>query len=189
MRCADETAEDAPPEEWAADEAELIRRTQAKDMHAFESLYRLHVGRIFALCLRMTADARWAEELTEQAFIRVWEKLPLFHGGSGFRAWLHRLAVNVVLVGMRTERRRTARVFTTDNLLAIEVPERTAAAGTDIDLEEAIARLPEQTRAVFVLHEIEGYQHNEISEMLGIAVGTAKAQLHRARHLLQEALR
>ena len=170
------------------DESAVIRRAQARDMAAFERLYRAHVGRVHAICLRMTANARRAEELTQKAFLLVWQKLPLFRGESAFTSWLHRVAVNTVLADLRAEHRRTQRVFTTDDPGIFETPARTAPAGIRLDLEQAIALLPPQARAVFVLHDVEGWQHDEIAAELGVATGTSKAQLHRARKLLQEAL-
>ena len=172
----------------ADEEASLVREAQARDMRAFERLYRTHVGRVHAICLRMTANATRAEELTQKTFCTVWQKLPAFRGESAFASWLHRVAVNTVLAEMRAEHRRTQRVFTTEDPAFFETPPRTAPAGIRLDLEQAIALLPAQARAVFVLHDVEGWQHNEIAEQLGVATGTSKAQLHRARKLLQEAL-
>lgn len=170
------------------DEAAIISRAQAQDMRAFERLYRTHVGRVHAICLRMTANLTRAEELTQKTFCTVWQKLPLFRGESAFTSWLHRVAVNTVLAELRADQRRTQRVFTTEDPAFFETPPRTTPAGIRLDLEQAIALLPAQARAVFVLHDIEGWQHDEIGEQLGIATGTSKAQLHRARKLLQEAL-
>lgn len=167
---------------------ELTRRAQAGDPAAFERLYRLHAGRIYALCLRMSGDPTRAEELTQDAFVRAWQKLGTFRGDAAFSSWLHRLAVNVVLMAQRSERRRRARV------LEVEDPESAASAGcndepgTRVDLERAIATLPPGARTAFVLHDIEGYGHAEIAKLTGLAVGTLKAQLHRARRLLREAL-
>jgi RNA polymerase sigma-70 factor (ECF subfamily) len=169
-------------------EAEVVRRAQARDRHAFESLYRLHLARVYAICLRMTANVRRAEELTQMAFLTAWEKLPLFRRESAFSSWLHRVAVNTVLADMRAEHRRTQRVFGTEDPAAFETVRPAPAAGMRLDLEEAIAGLPPQARAVFVLHDVEGWQHDEIARELGVATGTSKAQLHRARRLLQEAL-
>jgi RNA polymerase sigma-70 factor, ECF subfamily len=175
----------------ADEESQVIRRAQERDMTAFERLYRTHVSRVHAICLRMTANATRAEELTQKAFLTVWQKLPLFRGESAFTSWLHRVAVNTVLADMRAESRRTQRVFGTDDPAVFETaPSARAApiAGIRLDLEQAIATLPPQARAVFVLHDVEGWQHDEIAEQLGVATGTSKAQLHRARKLLQEAL-
>lgn len=169
-------------------EREFIRRAQARDAAAFEHLYRTHVRHVYAVCLRMTANVTRAEELTQKSFLTVWEKLPLFRGESAFSTWLHRLAVNTVLADLRAEQRRTARVFGTDDPSIHETPTTPPPAGIRLDLEQAIAGLPPQARTVFILHDVEGWQHNEIADKLGVATGTTKAQLHRARKLLQEAL-
>lgn len=170
------------------DESAVIRRAQARDLAAFERLYRDHVGRVHAICLRMTANLTRAEELTQKAFLTAWQKLPHFRGESAFSSWLHRIAVNTVLADLRAENRRTQRVFNTDDPAVFEIPRTTPHVGIRLDLEQAIAALPVQARAVFVLHDVEGWQHDEIAKQLGVATGTSKAQLHRARKLLQEAL-
>ncbi len=172
------------------EESDLVERAQAREMAAFERLYRTHVGRVHAICLRMTADPRRAEEMTQRTFLTVWQKLPLFRGESAFPTWVHRIAVNTVLADLRAEQRRTQRVFGTEDPAAFEIPAPGGlGAGVRLDLEQAIAALPPQARAVFVLHDVEGWQHHEIAEQLGVATGTSKAQLHRARKLLQESLR
>lgn len=179
----------APVSTDDADEHDLIRRaTRDRDTHAFEKLYRTHVARIYALCLRMTADVHRAEEFTQAAFVSAWQKLSLFREGSAFASWLHRIAVNAVLNDLRSTQRRCRRVFATDDLEAFETPRPAPDGGTRLDLERAIAALPPQARAIFVLHEIEGYSHDEIAGSMGIAAGTSKVQLHRARKLLQKAL-
>jgi RNA polymerase sigma-70 factor (ECF subfamily) len=166
-----------------------VRRAQQGDTAAFEQLYRDNVGRIFGLCLRLSGDSTRAEELTQDVFVRAWEKLASFQGKSAFSTWLHRLAVNVVLGDRRSESVRVHRVFATDEPEKYETPStRASDPGTAMDLERAIATLPPGARAVFVLHDVEGYKHEEIAEMHGSAVGTSKAQLHRARRLLREAL-
>ena len=179
----------AAPVVTDADEIELVRRAQARDIRAFESLYRRHVPRIHAVCLRLAADPRRAEDLTQTAFIQAWQKLPLFRGESTFLSWLHRLAVNVVLMEFRSTRRREARVVGTDDPAALETPPRPPPTGVRLDLEAAIAALPPQARTVFVLHDVEGYTHEEIATLMELQTGTSKAQLHRARQLLQETLR
>ena len=173
----------------ADDEADLIRRARARDQQAFAQLYRRHVGRIHALCRRMTADLPHAEELTQTVFVTLWEKLDRFRGESAFATWLHRLAVNTVLMDLRTTRRREARVFGTADPAALETPPRPPPAGMRLDLEQAIALLPPQARTIFVLHDVEGYTHVDIAGLMELESGTTKAQLHRARKLLQEALR
>jgi RNA polymerase sigma-70 factor (ECF subfamily) len=166
----------------------LVRRAQDGDVSAFEQLYRDNVERVFALCLRMAADRAKAEELTQDVFVRAWERLGSFEGRSAFSTWLHRMAVNVVLGEKRSAGARNARVMVTDDLEAFDRPRLTSDPGTRMDLERAIAGLPPGARTVFVLHDVEGYKHEEIGRMHGWAVGTCKAQLHRARKLLREAL-
>lgn len=166
-----------------------VRRAQQGETAAFEQLYHAHVGRVYALCLRLCGDSGRAEELTQDVFVRAWEKLGSFQGKSAFSTWLHRLAVNVVLGDKRSEGVRVHRVFSTDEPEKYETPStRSQDPGNAMDLERAIAKLPPGARTVFVLHDVEGYKHEEIAEMQGSAVGTCKAQLHRARRLLREAL-
>lgn len=167
---------------------ELVRRAQGGDTAAFEALYRRHTGRVYALCLRMAGEPSTAEELTQDVFVRVWQKLELFRGESAFGTWLHRLAVNVVLQRMRSEKRRAKRVEFTDDLRRLGGTAAAATPGKRIDLERALRTLPPGARTVFVLHDVEGYKHEEIAELTGSAVGTSKAQLHRARKLLRKAL-
>ena len=164
----------------------------AGDRQAFERLYRKHTNRVFSLCARMVADRMRAEELTQDVFVRAWEKLHLFRGESSFATWLHRLAVNVVLNERKTEGRRRNRFEEEDEEHGMDgyvgVVGMTLAPGDLLDLEEAITRLPPGARRVFTLHDVEGYKHEEIAEMLGVTTGATKAQLHRARLLLREAL-
>jgi RNA polymerase sigma-70 factor (ECF subfamily) len=172
-----------------SDPTDLIHRARQGDRAAFETLYHAHVGRVYALCLRLTADRALAEERTQDAFVRAWERLATFRGESAFSSWLYRLTVNEVLLGRRAERRRGARIVTTDDPAALERPgAASVAAGTALDLERAVAALPPGAREVFVLHDVEGYRHEEIARLTGVAVGTSKAQLFRARRLLREAL-
>jgi RNA polymerase sigma-70 factor (ECF subfamily) len=171
---------------------DLVARAQAGDQTAFRDLYRQHAGRVYALCLRLTGDSYAAEERTQDVFVRLWDKLRLFRGESAFSSWLHRLAVNVVMNEHRTTGRRESRVRIAEN------PERLerkgegegegSTEGLSIDLERAIAELPDGAREVFVLFDIEGYGHGEIASLTGIAEGTSKAQLFRARRLLREKL-
>ncbi|HEY4613783.1 MAG TPA: RNA polymerase sigma factor [Bacteroidota bacterium] len=165
-----------------------VLRAQRGDRNAFEQLYRENAGRVYAVCLRICADGARAEELTQDVFVRTWQALPSFRGESAFSSWLHRIAVNVVLVNFRSQRRRTARVETMDDFEQYDSAESSVPLGTALDLEDAIQKLPPQARAIFVLHDVEGYKHEEIAEQLDLAVGTCKAQLHRARKLLKEAL-
>ena len=166
------------------DEA-LVGRAQAGDTRAFEALYRAHVGRVYAICIRMVADEGRAAELTQDTFVRAWQRLGSFRGESAFSSWLYRVAVNVVLVSMRAQRRRTARVETTDDPAPFDQPGSNTTPGTAMDLEQAIAALPQKARNVLVLHDLEGYRHHEIADMMGIATGTSKAHLHRARRLMK----
>ncbi|MBI2435000.1 MAG: RNA polymerase sigma factor [Candidatus Hydrogenedentes bacterium] len=185
----------APPEPASVDcgdpavlteDALWVKQAQCGDARAFERLYRRHLGRTYALCLRMMADRHQAEEAVQEVFIRTWEKLPTFRGESSFSTWLHRLTVNHTLMILR-KRQRGQRLFA-----AVEdaAPEEQTPPPVHpqhkLDLEWAIAQLPTGARAVFLLHEIEGYQHDEIAALLDIAPGTCKAQLHRARRLLRE---
>lgn len=170
-----------------------VARAAAGDRSAFERVYREHVNRVFSLCARMSGDRTRAEELTQDVFVRAWEKLTLFRGESSFSTWLHRLTVNVVLNARKTEGRQRARIEEPgDDDDGIDSLPGTIgsplAPGDLLDLEEAITRLPPGARRVFVLHDVEGYKHEEIAEMLGVTSGATKAQLHRARLLLREAL-
>lgn len=170
-----------------------VARAAAGDRGAFERVYREHVSRVFSLCARMSGDRTRAEELTQDVFVRAWEKLTLFRGESSFSTWLHRLTVNVVLNARKTEGRQRARIEEPgDDDDGIDALPGTIgsplAPGDLLDLEEAITKLPPGARRVFVLHDVEGYKHEEIAEMLGVTSGATKAQLHRARLLLREAL-
>ncbi len=164
-----------------------LRRAQAGDHEAFALLYRAHVARIYGLCLRLEGDSVRAGELTQDVFVRAWERLRTFRGESSFGTWLHRLAVNVVLSDRRSAFRRARRVLSTDAPEQYERAELAEPLGA-MDLDSAIARLPAGARTVFVLHDVEGYTHDEIASRAGIAVGTSKAQLFRARRLLREML-
>jgi RNA polymerase sigma-70 factor, ECF subfamily len=170
-----------------------VARAAAGDRGAFERLYRVHVNRVVSLCVRMVGDRARAEELTQDVFVRAWEKLHLFRGESSFGTWLHRLTVNVVLNARKSDGRQRNRFEENDDEAGgmdalpgvVGMP---LAPGDMLDLEEAITRLPPGARRVFVLHGVEGYKHEEIADMLGVTSGATKAQLHRARLLLREAL-
>ena len=163
------------------------------DRLAFERLYRQHVNRVFSLCVRMVSDRGRAEELTQDVFVRAWEKLHLFRGDSSFGTWLHRLTVNVVLNARKSDGRHQARFEEQDDdsggIDALPgVVGMPLAPGDLLDLEHAMTRLPPGAKRVFVLHDVEGYKHEEIAEMLGVTTGATKAQLHRARMLLREVM-
>jgi RNA polymerase sigma-70 factor (ECF subfamily) len=186
---------DPTPSEARPSKESAVSRAQRGDVDAFGELYREHAGRVFALCLRMSGDRIQAQELMQDVFVRAWERLGSFRGEASFGSWLHRLTVNVVLTAARTDRRREARVALAEDVAAVEIAVGGAGRGvhtpdpaTAIDLERAIAALPPGARAAFVLHDVEGFSHAEIAELSGLAEGTIRAQLHRARKLLMEAL-
>jgi len=166
-----------------------VRAAQGGDLGAFERLYRTHVSRVLALCARMTGDRTMAEDLTQETFVKAWENLASFKGESAFGSWLHRVAANVVLDAVRSKGRRLRRITVVEDADVFTDPAPVRDAASTVDLERAVAALPEGARTAFVLHDVHGFSHEEISGMLGQAVGTSKAQLHRARQLLREALR
>ncbi len=164
-------------------EAADVALAAAGDQRAFERLYRLHVARIHSLARRMAGFEGDADELTQDVFVRAWERLGTYRGEAAFGTWLHRLAVNVILNWRRSaaaERRWIEDGVDTDLMAGA----RSGRAET-LDLEGAIARLPAGARQVFVLHDVEGFKHEEIAAMMGVTAGTSKAQLHRARMLLR----
>ena len=156
------------------------------DAHAFERLYRSHVGRVYALVRRMLDDED-ADEVTQDIFVRAWQKLGTYRGEAAFSTWLHRVGVNVILARRQTLGIRRNRFLEGDEVLDA-VPGRRSAPETTLDFESALARLPSGAREVFVLHDVEGYRHEEIADRLGITSGGSKAQLHRARLLLRQSL-
>ena len=178
--------EDSVPE---VSEALLVRRAKGGDMTAFEALYRRHSGRVNALCLRMTRDRGKAEDCVQEAFVQAWRRIGSFEGRSAFGTWLHRIAVNQVLSMQRKEARRPGFLeVVEDRTEEPDASRRSEDGGLQMDLEGAVASLPEGARNVFVLAAVHGYSHEETAGMLGVAVGTCKAQLHRARRLLAERL-
>ncbi len=180
-------------------EAEAIRRARQGDGAAFEHLYRLHSRRVYALCLRMVANTAEAEELTQEAFLQVFRKIATFRGESAFSTWLHRLTVNIVLMRLR---KKTPAVTSLENANDPDPDEesgrpRREVGGPDplmvgsldrVNLERAIQRLSEGYRTVFLLHDVQGYEHHEIAEILGCTAGNTKSQLHKARKRLRELL-
>jgi RNA polymerase sigma-70 factor (ECF subfamily) len=178
----------------ASGDAALVQRARRGDVGAFEALYAAHAGRVYALALRLTAETVAARELTQDVFVKAWESLPEFRGDAAFTTWLHRIAVNAHLMQRRGDKRRAARVSLADDAddladLSARSVAPTADVGAAIDLERAVATLPPGVRRAFVLHDVEGYSHEEIAKMTGLAAGTLRAQLHRARQLLMEVLR
>lgn len=165
-----------------------MSEAQGGDAGAFEALYRRTSDRVYAVCLRMCGDSDRASELVQDVFVRVWEKLPSFRGDSQFTTWLHRLTVNLVLQERRSRGRRAAREIGSPDLERFGRTARRSMPGTRVDLERAIAGLPEKARQVLVLRDVEGYKYDEIAQMTGVSLGTVKAQIHRARGLVKEAL-
>jgi RNA polymerase sigma-70 factor (ECF subfamily) len=168
------------------DELRWVKLAQAANPAAFEKLYRANVDKVYGLCLRMTGNVAEAEDCVQEAFIQAWNKLDRFRGDSAFGTWLHRVAVNVVLGRMRKSRREQDRIRAVSD---VAPPAETVADDGELrDLEQAINELPSGARHVFVLHAVYGYSHGETGNMLGIAEGTSKAQLNRARRLLVQQL-
>ncbi len=172
--------------EAASNDLEWVRRAQNADAGAFEMLYRAHVDRVYGLCLRMTGNTAEAEDCVQEAFIQAWGKLDRFRGDSSFGTWMHRVAVNTVLGRMRKSRREQDRIRAVSEVHPAR--ETMADDGELRDFEHAINELPSGARHVFVLNAVYGYSHGETGEMLGIAEGTSKAQLSRARRLLAQQL-
>jgi len=174
------------------DIAALVALAARGDVSAFEQLYKRCAGRVYAVCVRMTGDPQRAREFTHDAFVRAWERLSTFRGEAAFETWMHRLTVNVVLTATRGERRRAARFVPTpdepaaDTDMALSTP--APDVETRIDLERAIAALPPRAREVFVLHDVEGYRHEEIADRLELEASSVRANLHRARRLIMRML-
>lgn len=184
----------AKPDRAAATERDLVQRAKLGDVVAFETLYRQTSPRVFALCMRMRGDRTLATEALQDVYVRVWERLNQFDGLSAFTTWLHRVCVNQLLEQQRRDARRDARIVPADlSVIAessvVSITHDTARdADTRIDIERALPSLSEATRMVFVLHDMEGYSHADIANMLGVAEPTVRVQLHRARKQLMEIL-
>lgn len=176
------------PDAVIDEDAALVRRAASADVAAFEQLYRRHHRRVHAVIVRLVGQAgARAEDLTQEAFVRAWQALPAFRFESAVSTWLHRLAVTTALMELRARRSRPWQ----DDDTELEQLAATDTAGRAMlgrDLELAVSSLPPRARAVLVLHDVEGWKHEEISIELGMAVGSSKAQLHRARGLLRERL-
>jgi RNA polymerase sigma-70 factor (ECF subfamily) len=180
---ADEPARSiVPPREDDAD----VARAAAGDRRAFERLYRRHGARVHSLACRLIGSAE-GPEVTQDVFVRAWQKLGTFRGEAAFSTWLHRLAVNVMMSHRAMLAKKRERFLPDDAVLGL-VPDRPRGHGAGVDLERAIAGLPPGARAVFVLHDVEGFTHEEIAERMDVTAGTSKAQLHRARLLLRRTL-
>ena len=177
-------------------EAAAIERAKQGDAEAFEALYNLHKRRVYSLCLRMTANTAMAEDLTQEAFLQLFRKIGTFRGESAFSTWLHRMAVNVVLMQLR--KKGLPLTPLDETMQGEEESPKKEPGGEDIRLagsidrlrlEDAVSALPPGYRTVFVLHDVEGYEHNEIAEMVGCSIGNSKSQLHKARMKLRDLLR
>jgi len=177
-------------------EAEAIERAKQGDAEAFEALYHLHKRRVYSLCLRMTANTAAAEDLTQEAFLQLFRKIATFRGESAFSTWLHRMAVNVVLMQLR--KKSLAVVPLEDTFESEEESPRKEPGGEDVrlagsidrlELRRAIEELPQGYRTIFLLHDVQGYEHNEIASMVGCSIGNSKSQLHKARMKLRELLK
>ena len=178
-------------------EAEAIDRAKRGDASSFEALYGLHKRRVYSLCLRMVGNTAEAEDLTQEAFLQLYRKIATFRGESAFSTWLHRLAVNVVLMHLRKKGLNEVSLDEQLEPQQEDGPKRDIGARDDmlagsidrVNLERAIESLPPGYRIIFVLHDVEGYEHNEIAEMVGCSIGNSKSQLHKARLKLREFLR
>ncbi len=173
---------DAPAPDADAVDAALAT---SGDAHAFERLYRRHVNRIHTLVRRMLGEEN--DDVTQEILVRAWQKLHTFRGESAFGTWLHRVGVNVIL-NRRSERSRFRQRFLEEPAAGLDAPARSTSPAVRLDFETAIARLPAGARKIFVLHDVEGYRHEEIAGLLGISPGTSKSQLHYARMALRRTL-
>jgi RNA polymerase sigma-70 factor (ECF subfamily) len=173
----------------ASSDDDVVRAAVAGDRKAFEVLYRRHADRVYGAVLRLAAfDHARAEDLTQEAFVRAWQKLEGFRFESAFGTWVYRLAVNVALMSIRARNADPVSIVGDDHLPDITDTDNPVRAFEREELEQAIAALPPRARAVLVLHDVEGWKHEEIATELSMAVGSSKAQLHRARGLLRRAL-
>ena len=170
------------------EEADLIRQSLGGSRGAFNQIYEENAARVYALCLRLLADPSEATEALQDTFVFAWQTLGTFRQECPLAGWIHRIAVTTALMRMRKRRRRGSHFDATPELDQHIDRHSDRDPGSSMDLEGAIAKLPPQARAIVILHDIEGYRHEEIAEFLSIAPGTSKAQLHRARTLLKEVL-
>jgi RNA polymerase sigma-70 factor, ECF subfamily len=177
-------------------EAQVIEKARAGDTDCFEALYAQHKRRVFSLCLRMTGDHAQAEDFTQEAFLQLYRKIASFRGESAFSTWLHRLTVNIVLMHWRKKGLMEVSLEETLEPQSEDGPKKDIGKRDDVlhgsidrmTLERAISDLPPGYRIIFVLHDVEGYEHNEIAEMLGCSIGNSKSQLHKARMKLRASL-
>ncbi|MBO0723747.1 MAG: RNA polymerase sigma factor [Blastocatellia bacterium] len=175
----------------AASDFDLAQASARGDLQAFEALYERHHRRIYSLCLRMVANPTEAEDLTQEVFVQLFRKIGSFRGESAFTTWLHRLTVNHVLMHFRKRGVRLEKTTEEGEIGEIQDLQATSENPRFLDriaLEKAISQLPPGYRTVFVLHDIEGFEHTEVADLLGVSVGTSKSQLHKARMRLRELL-
>jgi RNA polymerase sigma-70 factor (ECF subfamily) len=193
----DPNAQASPQSSKPLIEADAIRLAQAGDAAAFEFLYRLHSRRVYALCLRMVNNPADAEDLTQEAFLQLFRKISSFRGESAFSTWLHRMTVNVVLMRLRKKSLPVASLDETTEpdedtggpRKDIGAPDLRLSGAVDrVNLERSVEKLPPGYRTVFMLHDVQGYEHNEIADIMGCSVGNSKSQLHKARTRLRELL-
>jgi RNA polymerase sigma-70 factor (ECF subfamily) len=178
-------------------EAEAIEKAKHGDAQAFQALYDRHKRRVYSLCLRMTANTAEAEDLTQEAFLQLYRKIGTFRGESAFSTWLHRLSVNVVLMHLRKKSLPVVSLEETTQAGEEDTPKKDfgaedlALAGSidRLHLQKAVDDLPPGYRTIFVLHDVEGYEHNEIAEIVGCSIGNSKSQLHKARMKLRDLLK
>jgi RNA polymerase sigma-70 factor (ECF subfamily) len=184
------------PKQAKAIETEAIERAKQGDEAAFETLYNLHKRRVYSLCLRMVSNPAQAEDLAQEAFLQLFRKIGTFRGESAFSTWLHRMTVNVVLMNLR--RKGLPLVSLEETLETDEETPRKELGAADLkltgsidrlQLQRAIEKLPPGYKTIFVLHDVEGFEHNEIAEMVGCSIGNSKSQLHKARLKLRDALK
>jgi len=169
-------------------ELEIIARAKQGDQQAFHQLYQNYHRRIYALCWRMLADKDSAEDVCQEVFVQLWQKINNFRGESKFNTWLHSVATNIVLGHLRKQKNWLQRIFSIEDQKTTEAAVEMNDDSTISTLDKQIQKLPERARLVFVLFAVEGYRHEEISNMLGMAVGSSKSQYHRAKSLLRESL-
>lgn len=176
---------------------ETIRMAQRGDAAAFEFIYRLHCRRVYALCLRIARDPNEAEDLTQEAFLQLFRKIDTFRGESAFSSWLYRLTANIALMRFRKKKLNSTSLDQLTTNDAEKSAPREEFGATDlrltglfdrVNLQKAIDQLPEGCKALFILHDVKGYQHNEIAKMVGCPIGTSKSQVHRARKRLRKIL-
>jgi RNA polymerase sigma-70 factor (ECF subfamily) len=169
----------ADKSEW-----DMIQAVQQGDKLAYQKLYQAYIGQVYGLCYRLTSDHGLAEDAAQEVFIQLWRKIGNFKGDSKFSTWLHRVTSNITISYIRKQKGWVQRMFNIEDTEAMNEPMQQSS--DVVDLESYVTRLPERARIVFVLHAIEGYRHEDIAKMTDMAVGSSKAQFHRAKQLLKE---